>query len=213
MNYKLKLTMICACLVVAGCSVLAPRPDHSRFFILTPVADGTDPSATVASASLSSQLVIGVGPIAFPDYLRQPQIVTLTGPHQIDLSVEDRWAEPLDENFTRVFSENLAHLLNTHRIERYPWPRTNPVDYQVVVDVQSFETTKDGQSQMIARWVIKDGRSGKDLYAYETTAGTPVDTGDTGASAALSADLATLSRGVASQIVELSQYRVNTSMN
>ena len=56
-----------------------------------------------------------------------------------------------------MLSENLATLLNTQRIEKYPWALTTKVDYQVEVDVQRFETTSDGQSQLIASWIIRDG--------------------------------------------------------
>ena len=81
-------------------------------------------------------------------------------------------------------------------------PVRTHIDCQIEVDVQRFETTSDGKSQLIARWIIKDG-AGKDLYASETTASTPVSAGETGASAALSDDLATLSREVAARITEL----------
>ncbi len=204
-------TMIVAVVIaaLAGCSPLAPRPDRSQFFILTPLAGRPDPSLTTGSANTNSRLAIGVGPIDFPGYLRTRQMVTLAAPNQVDLSPEKRWAEPLDKNFARVFAENLAQLLNTQRIEKYPWPRSTPIDYQVAVDVQNFETTTDGQSQLSAQWIIKDGSTGKDLYASRTLASTPVAAGDAGESAALSADLATLSTDIASRITALNQHRLS----
>lgn len=204
MNFQDKLIAIAMCIAAAGCSPLAPRPNYSKFFILAPLADGASPGPTAASTALR-QLAIGIGPIDFPDYLRRSQVVTRSAPNQIDLSTVDRWGEPLDKNFQRVLSENLAQLLNTYRIEQYPWYRKTQVDYQIAINVQNFETTTDGQSQLNARWIIKDGSNGKALYASETTANTPVGTGDTGASSALSNDLATLSREIASRVTELSQ--------
>ena len=118
--------------------------------------------------------------------------------------------EPLDKNFARVLSENISKLLNTQQIEKYPWPVRTHIDYQIEVDVQRFETTSGGQSQLIARWIIKNGE-GKDLYASETTASAPVGAGETGASAALSNDLATLSREVAARITELRQTQPASS--
>jgi uncharacterized lipoprotein YmbA len=206
MNLQEKFIALALCIAVAGCSPLAPRPNYSKFFILTPLADGASPAATAVS-SPARQLAIGIGPIDFPDYLRRSQVVTRSAPNQIDLSTVDRWGEPLDKNFQRVLSENLAQLLNTYRIEQYPWDRKEQVDYQIAINVQHFETTTDGRSQLNARWIIKDGSNGKDLYASETMASTPVGTGDTGASSALSNDLATLSREIASRITELSQRR------
>lgn len=206
MNFLHKLVALALCIAAAGCSPLAPRPNYSKFFILTPLAVGASPATTAASTS-ARQLALGIGPIDFPDYLRRSQVVTRSAPNQIDLATVDRWGEPLDKNFQRVLSENLAQLLNTYRIEQYPWDRKTQVDYQIAINVQNFETTTDGRSQLNARWIIKDGSNGKDLYASETMANTPVGTGDTGASSALSNDLATLSREIASQVRELSQRR------
>jgi len=198
MNVKATLIALGACVFAAGCSPLAPQPDHSKFFILNPLTDAPTPGATAGKT-----LTIGVGPIDFPDYLRRLQVVTRASPNQLDLSAEKRWGEPLDKNFARVFSENISQLLNTQQIEKYPWPVRTHVDYQIAIDVQRFETKSDGQSQLIARWIIKDGVTGKDLYASETTASAPVGPGETGPSAALSSDLATLSREIAARVPEI----------
>ena len=199
-----------ACALAAACSPLAPQPDRSKFFILSPLTDASVPVSTSAGAATISPLTVGIGPIDFPDYLRRLEVVTQTSTNEVDLSDEKRWAEPLDKNFARVLSENISKLLNTQQIEKYPWPVRTHIDYQIEVDVQRFETTSDGKSQMIARWIIKDG-AGKDLYASETTASTPVSAGETGASSALSNDLATLSREVAARIMELRQTQPASS--
>src|SRR6266404_4687195 len=207
MNLKMKLITFGACAIVAGCSVLSPQPDRSEFFILSPVSDSARIGAKPASTSADSQLTIGVGPVDFPDYLRRLPVVTRVAPNRIDLSDEQRWAEALDKNFVRVLSENLAVLLDTQRIEKYPWSLRTKVDYQVEIDVQRFETTSDGQTQLIASWIIRNGHGGKILYASQTTAGGPAGPDGVSASAVLSGDLATLSKEIASRITELNQRR------
>jgi len=207
MNVMARLMVFGACVMAAGCSVLSPQPDRSKFFILTPLSDGAGPTAKQTSTSPDAQLTIGVGPIEFPAYLRRLAVVTRTGPNRIELSDEKRWAEPLDKNFTRVLTENLAMLLNTQQIEKYPWSLSAKVDYRIEIDVQRFETTSDGQSQLVARWIIHDGHEGKILYASETTAGAPVGPDEAGASLALSSDLATMSKEIASRVIELNQHR------
>jgi uncharacterized lipoprotein YmbA len=213
MNVKARCIVFGACVMAAGCSVLSPQPDRSKFFILAPLSDGAGSAAKQTSTSPDAQLTIGVGPIEFPAYLRRLAVVTRTAPNQIDLSDERRWGEPLDKNFTRVLTENLAMLLNTERIEKYPWPLNTKVDYWIEIDVQRFETTSDGQSQLVARWIIHDGHDGKILYASKTTAGAPVGPDEAGASSALSSDLATLSKDVASRVIELNQHRTPASMD
>lgn len=207
MNIKAELIAFGACVMAAGCTVLSPQPDRSRFFILSPVSDSSRITARPASTRPDSQLTIGVGPVDFPAYLRRLPVVTRVTPNRIDLSDEKRWAEPLDKNFTRVLSENLATLLDTQRIEKYPWSLRTRVDYQIEIDVHRFETTSDGQTQLIASWIIRDGPSNKILYASQTTAGAPAGADETSASAALSSDLATLSKEIASRVAELNQQR------
>ncbi len=199
-----------ACALTAGCLPLAPQPDRSKLFILSPLTESSVPVSTSAGSTANPPVTVGIGPIDFPDYLRRPEVVTQTSTNELDLSDEKRWGEPLDKNFARVLSENISKLLNTQQIEKYPWPVRTHIDYQIEVDVQRFETTSDGQSQLIARWIIKDG-AGKDLYASETSASTPVSAGEPGASAALSSDLATLSREVAARITELHQTQPASS--
>jgi uncharacterized lipoprotein YmbA len=197
MAIKQKLISLVVCLALAGCSPLAPRPNYAKYFVLTPVTD------TANAVSANSKLSIGLGPIDFPGYLQRTQVVTRSAATQIDLSPIDRWGEPLDKNFKRVLAENLTRLLGTYRIEEYPWSHEAKVDYQVTIQVENFETTSDHQSLLRARWIIKSGTDGRDLYASETTASTPVEAGDTGMSAALSSDLGTLSRAIAVQISAL----------
>jgi uncharacterized lipoprotein YmbA len=192
-------------ILVAGCSVLSPQPDNSRFYILTPVSDGDSIASLAAPTAPNSHLTIGVGPVDFPDYLRRLSVVTRVAPNRIELSDQKRWAEPLDKNFVRVLSENLASLLNTYRIEKFPWALKTQVDYQIEVDVQRFETNSDGQTQLIASWIIRDGSSSKILYASKTNTGSPAGTDEASASGALSNDLAMLSKEIASHLTALIQ--------
>jgi uncharacterized protein len=211
-NLKTKVVAVgLGAILVAGCSVLSPQPDRSKFYILTPVPDGGATAATPASTGSDSQLTIGVGPVDFPDYLRRLPVVTRVAPNRIELSDEKRWAEPLDKNFIRVLSENLATLLNTHRIERFPWALKTRVDYQIEVDVQRFETNSDGQTLLIASWIIRDGPSSKILYASETNTGSPAGTDEAIASTALSSDLATLSKEIATRVTELNQHHIRNN--
>ena len=64
-----------ACALAAGCgSLLDPRPDETRFYVLDPTAAPEPAEETLASEGAS----IGLGPVRIPDYLRRPEIVTRT---------------------------------------------------------------------------------------------------------------------------------------
>jgi uncharacterized lipoprotein YmbA len=214
MHVRLKsiLVFITLGVLAEACSPLAPRPDLATYFVLTPLSEGPGGATPSSLAGAESPLTIGIGPIDFPDYLRRTQMVMRAEPNRIDISQHQSWAEPLDKNFARVLSQNLAELLNTHRIEKYPWLRRTEVDYQIAIDVYRFETTADGKSMLSAQWVIRDGRNGKDLYAFESKIAEPVGPGSTGASAALSSDLGELSKRIASRVTVLSHARKPASI-
>jgi uncharacterized protein len=123
MTPRVKLAVLDATVLAAACSPLAPRPDYAKFFVLTPISDPPTPSV---STTAPGRLAIGIGPIDFPGYLKRLELVTRSSPNQLDISPVDRWGEPLDKNFERVLAENLAQLLNTQNIEKYP-SRGNPM--------------------------------------------------------------------------------------
>jgi uncharacterized lipoprotein YmbA len=190
--------------VVAGCSILSPQPDHTKYFVLTAMTDAGTPGTASAAANGTSDLVIGIGPIEFPDYLRRPEVVTRTSPTTVEISDVDRWAEPLDTAFARVLSEDLSRLLGTQRMVTYPWYQSNRVDYQVECNVIHFETGSNGGSQLHAQWSIRDG-AGKLLIAKESDITDTEASGDKSPSASLSHDLGNLSQQLASQIREFNQ--------
>lgn len=205
-KWRLMVVLALGC-VAAGCSPLEPQPSYSKFFILSPLSDGRAPASQPSAGT--TQLAIGVGPVDFPGYLRRPEFVTRVAPNQIELSPNERWGEPLDKNFRRILTQNLLQLLDTDRVHDYPWNLDTRLDYQVAIRVQNFETDSQGQSQLRARWIIKDA-NGHVLYASETSANTPLGGGDAGPSAALSTDLAILSRAIASRITALNGERADS---
>jgi uncharacterized protein len=187
--------------VAAGCSFMAPQPDRTQYFILSPAADSG--SADAPAQAATSNLSIGVGPIGFPDYLKRPWVVTRSASNRLTISDFKRWAEPLDHNFESTLSRNLSEMLGTQKIVTYPWYADTHVDYQVRVWVDNFETSDDGRSDLSATWVIGNGQSGSELANGRASFNSPVQAGEDGPSAALSRDLAQMSRQIADRIAQL----------
>lgn len=207
MIIKHKLMALGLLAITAGCSsLLEPRPDHSRFFILTPTSDGVAP-VSASAPDPDRQVTVGVGPIDFPEYLGRQQVVTRSTSNELHISDQYRWGEPLDKNFGRVLSQNLSRLLNTPQIEQYPWSPKLDVDYQVTVNVERFEVDTDGQAKLLALWTVRGGRTHEILYSSQTTAAAPAGNDQAQASAALSADLVALSKDIASCIGRLPKSR------
>lgn len=185
-------------LLAVGCAALRPQVDTTRFFVLTPLSEM---GAGVETQPALEGLALGLGPVELPEYLDRPQMVRRRGSHQVEVSENDRWAEPLEVGFTRVLGKNLVNLLGLQSVVGYPWPVTQELDYQVQVDVLRFEATEEGAAELAARWWVKDGETKRVLLARDVHVKRPAAsaTGDASV-AALSEALGEISRDIASSI-------------
>jgi uncharacterized lipoprotein YmbA len=149
----------------------------------------------------TNSLFLGVGPIGFPAYLDREQIVTRISQNRLDISENDRWVEPLEENFNRVFSQNLALLLPGARVVRYPWQNSQRPAYQIQMEVLRFEPIGRQEVELLARWAVVDASNKKPLVVKESRMARQTKTKSTEASvAALSEALGDLSREIADSI-------------
>ena len=184
-------------LIPAGCMSLEPKPDPSRFFSLTSIPRTAQRAQDAAG---TNALAVGIGPIKFPGYLDRQQIVTRVSPNRLAVAENDRWAEPLEENFSRILSQNLAILLQTDKMVAYPWERNQQPTYQVRVEVLRFEPNAEQPVELWARWSIIDSTkktvSVKDSYLSQSAR----DRSSEAAVAALSEVLANFSQEVAASI-------------
>jgi uncharacterized lipoprotein YmbA len=158
------------CLSVAGCSVLGPVPDRSRFFNLTAMsAMSGDRDAPGAPAAAAPAVMYGLGPIKLPAYLDRHELATRVSPTEVTYSATDRWAEPLSATFTAVLLQDLSALLDTNRILAYPWAAGERVDYQVEISVLQFDNDVSGNTRLVARWRVRDVRNAAYVAIKETT--------------------------------------------
>ncbi len=186
-------------LLLAGCGSFSAKPDSSRFFTLSALSQAENISPKPANDSPGISL--GIGPITLPGYLDRQEIVIRVAQNQINLSENDRWAEPLEENFSRVLSQNVAAILRAERINAYPWPIDKKPVYQVEVEVLRFEADATQEVQLSARWAVRNSGK-KDVIRYrETRLSRPAKARSTDASvAALSEALGDFSREIAEAI-------------
>ena len=182
-----------------GCTTFSPRPDPSRFFTLTPLPQVEEIAAKAGNDRVGISL--GIGPVSLPGYLDRQEIVTRVTQNQIAVSENDRWAEPLDENFARVLSQNLSALLRPDRIHAYPWPIDEKPNYQVEIEVLRFEANAAGDVQLLARWAVRDTGKKNSTQYRESRFSRPAKTKSTEAFvAALGEALGDFSREIADAV-------------
>ena len=193
-------------LSLAGCSSFLPKPkpNSSKIFVLfSPLQ-----AAERQDSDHSGQISLGVGPVRLPGYLDRREIVIRVAQSRFDLSENDRWAEPLDENLTRVLAQNLSVLLRTDRIVVYPWPMDKKPDYRVEIQVLRFESNSAREAELSARWVVIDetGKEAPNLKESRLTRAAKEKSTD-GAVAALSETVADLSREIAQTVIVVDRQR------
>ena len=200
------LTIAVAGLSLAGCGAFSPRPDPSRFFTLSSLPQVEQVS--LKNSTTPEKMFLGIGPIKFPGYLDRQEIVVRSDQNRLDVSVNDRWAEPLEENFSRVLSQNLALLLNTDLIVIHPWSPANRPRYQVEIEVFRFEANSERNGQLFARWSVLDSADKKVAVVKESRVTRNAKEKSTdGSVAALSDAVGDLSREIANAVSAIYEKR------
>jgi len=194
MNTRRTLGALLATSLLAACASTPP----ANFYSLRAV-EGAQPLA-----GARPDLTIGIGPVRFPRFLDHAQIVTRASDHRLALDEFERWGGTLDDDFSRVWSENLSDLLGTSRVLVLPSDWRAPLDLRIGAEVLAFEGTPDGRARLKVRWMLQDpNQEGPPLMRVTHYSGALAPPGDTEALiAALSALLAEFSRDVAEAVIE-----------
>jgi uncharacterized protein len=140
-------------LALGACSVLDPKPDGSRYFILRSLAEQPGDVAPL------TDLVLGLGPVTLPEYLDRSEMLDLVGPYEMRYSPQNRWVEPLGSQVYRTLADNLQSVLEPDAIASYPWFQTEGVTLQVEVAFDPIRLDAGGVWRGGAKWVLRDAQT------------------------------------------------------
>jgi uncharacterized lipoprotein YmbA len=144
------IAVACFCVVLlAACG----SPPKERYYSLSAAASAPAPAAGAAAS-------IAVGPVTVPETVDQPQLVALVAANQVAIYEFHRWASPLKGEIARVIAANLAQELGTTRVWSYAQTTLPSPDYQVLVDVQRFDSTLGDAVTIDALWTIRRAAGG-----------------------------------------------------
>ncbi|MBK5931307.1 PqiC family protein [Halochromatium salexigens] len=149
-------------LMLALLSACATSPS-SRFYTLTPLPEAQGQPGDISGGTLA----VGIGPVVFPQFLDRPQLVVRDGSNRLELEEFNRWGGTLQDDFLRVWGENLGHLLDTSRILIYPSESRMPLDFRITAEVVSFEGRQGGDATLKVRWAVMDPRLEQSLASRE----------------------------------------------
>jgi uncharacterized lipoprotein YmbA len=149
--------------VVAGAlaglvALAACSSPSSRFYTLG--ADSTAGSVAPVSARTSAApaWLIEVAPIDVPPQVSKNQLVVQTGPTQVKVLEEERWASLPGDEIRRALSTSLTQQLNTIDVYGTAYPDGTPV-YRVSMNVQRFESWPGSHALIDAVWSVRAVRS------------------------------------------------------
>lgn len=187
-------------LIAMGCSSTSPRSNH---YLLSGVNSAITGDLVETA---KGGVILGVGPILLPEYVNRPQVVTRTSRNEITFSEFQRWAEPLINNFRRVFKENLAVLVKTDDIFMYPWPHGMALEYIITADVIRFDAVPEDRAILDVRWSLWRGNDRELLINKKSSFQTPLQSSKYDVLvAAMSACLSDFSHEVAEAVVQYYQ--------
>lgn len=177
----------------SACRLLpAPRPEPTRFYTL---------ATPLPYQARDGGLAVGLGPIRFPGYLDQPQLVHRLDDERVAFAPAERWAGSLRAQFERALALHLMGQLETDDVASFPWWPGRPIDVTVEVTVLAFETDASGQARLDALWKVKDARGQRVLESGNTSLREPVESGGTErAVVALDRALANLAAAMAADV-------------
>lgn len=155
------ITFALACLLLTGCGTTQP----SRYYMLNSISQGTTEKPFDQN---EVKIHIGVGPIKVPKYLDRYPIVKRSEGAEVIIDDTHRWAEPLADNFSRVMANNLYLLVSAADVSTHPWPNSNEIDYQIVVDVLRLDADINNNIVLSAHWTITGKDSKHTLYKQKT---------------------------------------------
>jgi uncharacterized lipoprotein YmbA len=153
-------------MLLAGCASSPP----SRFYTLTALPEAQGRVSDVSDG----QLAVGIGPVVFPQFLDRPQLVLRDGSNRLGVEEFERWGGSLQDDFLRVWGQNLGHLLNTSRILIFPSESRMPLDFRITAEVISFEARQGGDALLKVRWAVMDPRLEQSLASRDDVYRCPV---------------------------------------
>ena len=141
--------MICW-LALAGC--LGGPSGPTNFYMLSPLSPS---QAGTAMATAEGRIRIGLVTVVIPEYLNRNEIVFNLDNTVYQLAEFNQWAEPLNDNLTRVLAENLTNLLHEDLIDVFLASDSSiPADYRLEVDVLRLDGNLGGQVVLISQWAL-----------------------------------------------------------
>jgi uncharacterized lipoprotein YmbA len=134
--------------IFIGCRAASPPV---TFYTLTSLPTHVSTSGQISLKDMS----IGIGPVRLPKLIDRPQIVTRPAPNKVELAEFHRWGGYLNQNVSKVITNNIAVLTGSNQVLTYPWPADYFPDSWIELDVHQFDGQLGGSVLLNVTWTLK----------------------------------------------------------
>ncbi len=147
----LKKQILLACLTLSLLSCASYQ--QTTYYLLTTI-EPESVTPTLEIKSNSTLMRVLVKNIKFPDYLNRPQMVLREGNYKLELSEYHRWAEPLKDDFTRVFIKNLNARVIPNIASDFAGLEGVKPSHQLSIEVLRMDVNTNNQAILKTRWSL-----------------------------------------------------------
>lgn len=126
-------------------------------------------------------ITVLVNAIKFPEYLDRPQMVIRDSDYKLQLSEKHRWAEPLKNEFSRVFIADLNHRIVPNHALVYSELNGIKQSMDLSIEVLQLDVNTDDQAVLSVKWRLSPTNKEKQTAIISQKYSTPVSNKDYGA--------------------------------
>jgi uncharacterized lipoprotein YmbA len=156
--------LVLAILELSACGSSGPPP---KLYVL-----GDTAQVGTGDVSQLSYPVLELKPVRIPDYLDTTDIFVRQAGGHIVASQSARWGERLSVGVTRAIAISLDTRLPHVAVTTSP--SLEEPRWQILIDIDSFETQADGQCVLAGRWSVWQGRGRQKLNEERISLATQV---------------------------------------
>jgi len=160
--------------LVAAAALAACASPSSHFYTL----GGADAPAAAAAAARTAPApawLIEVAPVNVPPQVSRNQLVVQSGPTQVQLLEQERWASLPGDEIRRALSTDLTQQLGT--LDAFGTARSdNTPVYRIAMNVQRFESWPGSHALIDAVWSVRAVR-GNAVMTCRSLVSEPVSSG------------------------------------
>jgi uncharacterized lipoprotein YmbA len=146
-------------LLAAGCATSAPE----RFYTLESIGPASPAVKSVSRVTLAR--------VTVPVLVDRPEMVFQGDAGQVEISEQNRWAEPLRDGVGRVLAEDLTTRLGGALVTTYPDAAREASDVRASVDIRQWQVWPGRKIGLSVLWTLRfGGASGSGASASATGA-------------------------------------------